>query len=140
MLRALACFVWVWCCLWVVLLGKNRDRVSIVAAILEVADSGVSKTRIMFGANLSFKLLEKYLGVVVGAGFVRVEGSRFVLTEYGQEFLERYKEFNERYVGAHKLLEALDCEREKLGLMCEASGGASLRSIKMRSSKNPLQT
>jgi predicted transcriptional regulator len=73
----------------VVLLGKNRDRLCIVAAILEAANSGVSKTRVMFMANLSFKLLEKYLGVVLGAGFVRVEGCRYMLTERGREFLRR---------------------------------------------------
>jgi hypothetical protein len=84
---------------------------------------------------MSFRLLEKYLGVVVGAGFVRVEGCRYVLTEHGREFLKRYRRFHKRYVGAQKLLEVLGCEREKLGLMCEASGFASLRSIKMRSSK-----
>ena len=105
-----------------VLLGKNRDRVSIVAAILEAANSGASKTHIMFGANLSFSLLEKYLDVVVGAGFVRVEDSRYVLTERGREFLKHYRRFHERYVEAQKLLEALDCEREKLALMCEDAG------------------
>jgi predicted transcriptional regulator len=105
----------------VVLLGKNRDRVSIVAAILEAANSGANKTHIMFGANLSFKLLEKYLGVVVGAGLVRVDGSTFVLTDYGREFLERYKGYNERYVGARKLLEVLNNERETLDLMCGSS-------------------
>jgi predicted transcriptional regulator len=105
----------------VVLLGKNRDRVSIVAAILEATNSGSNKTHIMFGANLSFKLLEKYLGIVVGAGFVRVDGSSFALTDYGREFLEKYKEYNERFVGVQKLLEALNSERGTLDLMCEAS-------------------
>jgi predicted transcriptional regulator len=119
----------------VVLLGKNRDRVSIVAAILETANSGASKTRIMFGANLSFKLLEKYLGVVVDAGFVRVVGSRFVLTEYGHEFLRQYRQFLERYVVAQHSLEALSCEREKLDLMCMGSLG----SAKLRSSNSFLQ-
>jgi predicted transcriptional regulator len=103
----------------VVLLGKNRDRLCIVAAILEAANLGVSKTRIMFGANLSFSLLEKYLGVVLGAGFVRVEGSRYELTLHGREFLGHYRRFHERYVEAQKLFEALDCEREKLALMCD---------------------
>jgi predicted transcriptional regulator len=106
----------------VVFLGKNRDRVDIVAAILEAANSGSSKTRIKIRANLSFGLLEKYLGVVLGAGFVRVEGCRYMLTEQGREFLKQYKLFNERYVGAEKLLEALDYEREKLALLCEDSG------------------
>jgi len=104
-------------------LGKNRDRVSIVAAILEVAASGASKTRIMFGANLSFKLLEKYLDVVLDAGFVVVEGARFKLTERGYVFLKRYKAHHEHYVGAQQSLEALACEREKLDLMCGACLG-----------------
>ncbi len=102
-----------------VLLGKNRDRVEIVAAILEAANSGSSKTRIKTRANLSFGLLEKYLGVVLGAGFVRVEGCRYKLTKRGREFLKQYNHFKERYVGAQKLLEALGCERELLALLCE---------------------
>jgi predicted transcriptional regulator len=44
-----------------------------VADILKVANSGGNKTHVMFGANLSLKLLEKYLGLAVGAGFVYVE-------------------------------------------------------------------
>ena len=38
----------------VFLLGKNRDRLSIIAAILEAANFGASKTHIMFNVNLSF--------------------------------------------------------------------------------------
>lgn len=93
-----------------VLLGKNRDRLCIVADILEAANLGVGKTRIMSGANLSFSLLEKYLRVVLGAGFVRVEGCRYKLTERGREFLKQYRRFRERYVEAQKLLEALSCD------------------------------
>ena len=100
-------------------MGKNRDRVSIVAAILEAAHAGSSKTRIMFNANLSFSLLEKYLGVAVGAGFVGVVGSRYGLTERGHEFLRQYRFFEDRYVRAQKLLESLVCERERLTRFCE---------------------
>jgi predicted transcriptional regulator len=39
---------------------------------LEAANSGASKARIMLGANLSFKLLQKYFGVVSNDGFVGV--------------------------------------------------------------------
>jgi predicted transcriptional regulator len=38
-------------------------------------------------ANLSFSFLEKYLDVALCAGFVRVENSKFELTEPGREFL-----------------------------------------------------
>lgn len=102
-----------------VLLGKNRDRLSIIAAILEAASSGVSKTHIMFMANLSFSLLEKYLDVVVGAGFIRVQAGRYELTEHGRDYLKQYKIFHERYVTAQKFLEALGFEHDKLSLMCK---------------------
>lgn len=36
------------------LLGKNRNRLSIIAAILDVASEGSSKTRIMYQANLNY--------------------------------------------------------------------------------------
>ena len=105
----------------VVLLGKNRDRVSIIAAILEVANGGSSKTHIMFGANLSFSLLEKYLTVAMDSGFIRLEDSMYHLTERGQEYLRQYRLFEARYVGAQKLLEVLSCERERFAMFCEGS-------------------
>jgi predicted transcriptional regulator len=72
----------------VFLLGKNRDRLSIVAAILEAVQSGASKTRIMSMANLSFKLLEKYLDISMRAGFVQADEYKYTLTEPGVEFLK----------------------------------------------------
>ena len=100
-------------------MGKNRDRLSIIADVLEAAKSGACKTHIMFRANLSFRLLEKYLAVALDAGFVRFEGSRYELTEDGQAFLKHYRGFFEHNVHAQKLLEDLSHERERLTLMCE---------------------
>jgi predicted transcriptional regulator len=37
----------------------------------------------MFMANLSFGLLEKYLDVALRAGFVRIEDSKYELTDHG---------------------------------------------------------
>ena len=99
-------------------MGKNRDRVSIIAAILEAANSGSTKTRIMFKANLSFMLLEKYLNVSVNADLVSVEGPTYKLTVRGREYLKQYKLFEERYIKAQKLLETLDDERERLSQSC----------------------
>ena len=105
----------------VVLLGKNRDRVSIVAAILEAATGGANKTHIMFGAKLSFSLLEKYLDVAVNSGFLRFEDSKYHLTERGQEYLKGYRRFERRYIGAQKTLQSLSCERERFAKFCEAT-------------------
>ena len=102
-------------------MGKNRDRLSIIAAILEVSNSGASKTRIMFGANLSFKLLEKYLAVVKEAGFVHVKGSLYQLTEQGREFLKRYRLFHDKYSRVQESLESLGDEHDKLERLCVKS-------------------
>jgi predicted transcriptional regulator len=99
-------------------MGKNRDRLSIVAAILEAANSGASKTRIMFLANLSYNLLEKYLDVALKAEFVRAENYKYSLTQEGREFLKQYRHFEERYVRAQTLIETLNSERDKLDLSC----------------------
>jgi len=100
-------------------MGKNRDRISIIAAILKTADLGLSKTRIMFAANLSFKLLEKYLGIVTSAGLIRPEGSTYRLTVKGRKFLSRYKSFQQRYAEAQKMLETLGNEHDELSRLCE---------------------
>ncbi len=103
-------------------MGKNRDRLSLVAAILEAANPGTSKTRIMFSANLSFSLLEKYLEVADRAGFIQMNGSKYHLTELGQEFLREYKHFHERYDHAKKMLASLGSERERLASFCDKYG------------------
>jgi predicted transcriptional regulator len=68
----------------------------------------------MFAANLSFKLLEKYLDIVVSAGFVKVDNSVYLLTDPGKEFLERYWVFHKHCSQAQELNEALGSEHEQL--------------------------
>ncbi len=103
-------------------MGKNRDRLSLVAAILEAANPGASKTHIMFSANLSFSLLEKYLEVASRAGFLQLNGSKYCLTELGQEFLREYKHFHERFDRAQRMLDSLVSERERLASLCSKYG------------------
>jgi len=99
--------------------GKYRDRLCIVAAVLQAANSGSTKTKIMFTANLSFRLLEKYLDIAVSAGFVEVNDSVYLLTESGHEFLKRYNAFHEQYAKAQELIGELGSEYEKLSQLCD---------------------
>jgi predicted transcriptional regulator len=95
-------------------LAKNRDRLSIIAAILEAVNCGLSKTKIMFKANLSFKLLEKYLDICLRAGFVEANGTKYTLTEHGATILNQYKQLHELYNNAQKMFNNLVSEREQL--------------------------
>jgi predicted transcriptional regulator len=70
-------------------MGKNRGRLSLVVAILDAASAGASKTRIMYMANLSYKLLQKYLETTMSLGFVRLNGSNYELTAKGRHFLKK---------------------------------------------------
>ena len=74
---------------------KYRGRLEIVHDILSAINEGTKKTHIMYKANLSFKLLNRYLEDVLMADLVvfQEEGSLYCLTESGEEFLSRCKSY-----------------------------------------------
>lgn len=108
-------------------MGKNRNRVDLVAAILDAAvGEGTNKTRIMFAARLSFNLLEKYLDIALRLGFVDCQGSSYRLTPRGHDFLLRYRSFLELRDAAWKSLEKLGAERARLAGLCMPQEPAGL--------------
>lgn len=100
-------------------MGKNRDRVSIVAAVLDAVGAGSVKTRIMFAANLNYRLLEKYLAASLDLGFVQANGGTYSLTSHGHEFLQQYKRFQLKYSRVQKTLRSLAEERGLLKRQCQ---------------------
>jgi len=78
-----------------------RNRFEIVKDILSVLDfagiRGSKKTHIMYGANLSYKLLERYIREVLESGLVYSERGIFFISDKGKEFLKIYVNYeNER--------------------------------------------
>jgi len=49
---------------------RRRSNLEIVAEILRIAKKGVKKTRIVYGANLNFRMLGEYLEKLEKAGLV----------------------------------------------------------------------
>lgn len=79
------------------MLGRYRNRLRIIADILRIASNGAKKTRIMYQANLSYRLLCRYLEEVVNARLVTFEKEdSYVLTSKGIEFLERFSEYHKQ--------------------------------------------
>ena len=74
-------------------LGKNRSRIEIMAAILEKAAQGARKTRMMNGANLSFRQIERYIRYMDKTGFLSFEEESGLswTTSKGSEFLKSYE-------------------------------------------------
>jgi len=97
---------------------RYRRRFEIIADILKVALKGAKKTRIMYFANLSYRLLEKYLGETVHMGFLSLDDDGYRTTEKGLMFLERYSVYSGRYSRIEKDLNSLKSEMEVLDNMC----------------------
>ena len=76
---------------------KYRSRMDIVAEMLETAQGGAIKTRIMYRAFLSFPQLKEYLAVLTDRGLLEYEekDKEYVTTESGKRFLKVYKEIGQ---------------------------------------------
>ena len=83
---------------------KYRSRTEITAQILGAALSGVTKTKIMYKAFLSYAQLKEYLEVLISNGLLSYEKNTQVLrtTEKGRRFLHIYQELDEMQVGGAK--------------------------------------
>jgi predicted transcriptional regulator len=80
---------------------KYRSRTDITAQILEAANGGVTKTKIMYKAFLSYAQLKEYLTVLIENGLLEyIEGEQiYRTTEKGNRFLKIYNQIGE-YVAA----------------------------------------
>ncbi len=76
---------------------KYRSRIQIMADILKVIeDRGKARfTHILYGANLSYDRLKKYLKELIDRGLIREETienvTYYYLTEKGVKFLKEYE-------------------------------------------------
>ena len=106
----------VFACIWEGLsMGRYRDRLQIIADILDVVKDGARKTHVMYQANLSFALLRKYLVEVLDAGLVSVDSEDYYkVTRRGQEFLDRFHEYSERCDQIEEQLNHVNDEKNML--------------------------
>jgi predicted transcriptional regulator len=76
---------------------KYRSRTEIVALILEAANGGATKTKIMYKAFLSYAQLREYLSVLIENNLLEyLEGSQtYKTTEKGLNFLKMHNEIGE---------------------------------------------
>jgi predicted transcriptional regulator len=69
---------------------KNRSRTELASYILEAANGGATKTKIMYKAYLSYAQLKEYLAVLIENGLMArdVDGDLYRTTTKGIKFLE----------------------------------------------------
>ena len=83
---------------------RERDRIALVAEILEMARDGVLKSNIMWRAGLSYDMLNGYLGLMTNSKLLdkvlRKNRIVFKATNRGMKFLHH----------CHEIMELLEAE------------------------------
>src|SRR3990170_1877197 len=83
--------------------SKRRDKLAIIAEILEIAKDGTLKTQIMYKANLSFAQLNEYLRFMLKINLIEKVSNRgkdvYIATGKGLDFLQRHYELTELLKG-----------------------------------------
>lgn len=77
-------------------MGIYRGRLDIIADILNVVKNKAKKTQIMYQANLSYKVLQRYLSETIKASLIDFDDGMqcYVLTEKGSRFLSAYQKYS----------------------------------------------
>lgn len=106
-------------------MGNYRDRLKIIADILLIASERAKKTRIMYRANLSYRLLCRYLDAVMDAGLISFEDDDcYALTGKGEKFLFRYEQYSKRCRSLKEQSIHVNDEKTALEEMCFNKGKA----------------
>ncbi|HEX6671474.1 MAG TPA: winged helix-turn-helix domain-containing protein [Nitrososphaeraceae archaeon] len=76
---------------------KYRSRTEIVSNILEAANGGVTKTKIMYKAYLSYNQLREYLSILIENNLIEyLDGTQtYKTTEKGLNLLKMHNEMAE---------------------------------------------
>lgn len=101
-------------------MGSYRARLDIIADILNVASRSAKKTQIMYQANLSYKVLQRYLSEIVNAQLVSFEDETqlFQLTDKGRDFLDAYQKYSKTHRHVEKRLDEIASKKKALENLC----------------------
>ena len=118
--------------------SKYRDRLQIIADMLSIARNGAKKTQIMYQANLSYRLLGRYLREVLNAGLVKFEkDNSYVLTAKGKKFLNRHVEYAALCKSLEKNRNRVNSEKTVLDKLCGDANSVNNSLSHLNKSKAP---
>jgi predicted transcriptional regulator len=79
---------------------RYRNRIDIIAELLNVACGGTTKTKMMYKVMLSYGQLKEYLQILTENDLIVYDNAnqRFSTTHKGFEFVKRYEDLS-RFIG-----------------------------------------
>lgn len=101
-------------------MGSYRSRLDIIADILDVANRSAKKTQIMYQANLSYKVLQKYLSEMSEATLLeyRDVNQSYCITCKGTKFLQTYREYSKNSKSIERRQLLVNDKRKALDDLC----------------------
>jgi len=98
---------------------KYRSSTEIIDTILRSLDSGITRTRIMYKAYLSYSQLKEYLTLLQERDLLKYEEGtqHYTITEKGLRFINAYDEIRELVSGGTEE----NFRKESLGMTSQAS-------------------
>ncbi len=72
---------------------KKRNRYELLADLLKSSKGGARKTSLMYAANLSFDLLNKYLALLAENGFIEKKDGFIFPSRRGAAYLRRFSRY-----------------------------------------------
>jgi len=101
-------------------LGNYRRRLDIIADILQVVSQTAKKTQIMYQANLSYKVMQRYLRDITNASLICFDNAErcYVITQKGRDFLDDYKDYTKTNKSIEKRLNDIDSKKKNLEELC----------------------
>jgi predicted transcriptional regulator len=72
---------------------RYRSRNDIISELLTLALEGTTKTKLMYGAFLSYRQIQEYLPLLLENGFMVFDGTdqKYHTEQKGKDFLDTYK-------------------------------------------------
>ncbi len=81
------------------MMGDKRSRFEIFVAILKVTNTEANMTKIVYGANINFKMAQNYLEYLLDKGFLALTSENgkktYSTTDKGRDFVKKYGELEE---------------------------------------------
>jgi predicted transcriptional regulator len=87
----------------------KRSRDMIISQILEICVSCVSKTRIVYQANLNFRTINPYLDLLIRNGLIDVKKEQTLMyetTPRGLALLDNFKQIHSELSSAEGLIDS----------------------------------
>ena len=70
----------------------RRNELDIQADLLDIASGGAKKTRLVYQANLNFRMIRTYLKLLTDRGFIEERNGIYYTTVKGEMFVTQYEE------------------------------------------------